>query len=69
MQRKGDREQAGRAGADLSDATRPYHSLTPLGKEAAEKVRVLVDWIEESMPRIAEHWRESGTTRSRKTSA
>ncbi len=31
MQRKGDREQAGRAGADLSDATRPYHSLTPLG--------------------------------------
>ncbi|MFB1117474.1 helix-turn-helix domain-containing protein [Dickeya dadantii] len=45
------------------------YSLTPLGKEAAEKVRVLVDWIEESMPRIAEHWRESGTTRSRKISA
>ncbi|AYH47005.1 MULTISPECIES: helix-turn-helix domain-containing protein [Dickeya] len=45
------------------------YSLTPLGKEAAEKVRVLVDWIEDSMPRIADHWRESGTTRSRKTSA
>ncbi|AIR69097.1 winged helix-turn-helix transcriptional regulator [Dickeya fangzhongdai] len=44
------------------------YSLTPLGKEAAEKVRVLVDWIEDSMPRIADHWRESGTTRSRKTS-
>ncbi|ATZ93370.1 winged helix-turn-helix transcriptional regulator [Dickeya fangzhongdai] len=44
------------------------YSLTPLGKEAAEKVRVLVDWIEGSMPRIAEHWSESGTTRSRKTS-
>ncbi|WKV52271.1 MULTISPECIES: helix-turn-helix domain-containing protein [Dickeya] len=45
------------------------YSLTPLGKEAAEKVRVLVDWIEDSMPRIADHWRESGTTRARKTSA
>ncbi|ATO31859.1 putative HTH-type transcriptional regulator YtcD [Dickeya dianthicola] len=44
------------------------YSLTPLGQEAAEKVQVLVDWIEDSMPRIAEHWSESGTTRSRKTS-
>lgn len=31
MQRKDDRGQAGCAGATLSDATRPYHSLTPLG--------------------------------------
>lgn len=32
------------------------YSLTPLGQEAAKKVRVLVDWIEDSMPRIAEVW-------------
>jgi len=29
------------------------YSLTPLGREAAEKVRVLADWIETSLPRIA----------------
>lgn len=29
------------------------YSLTPLGLEAAEKVRALADWIEESMPRFA----------------
>ncbi|MCX5495565.1 helix-turn-helix domain-containing protein [Kaistia dalseonensis] len=29
------------------------YSLTPLGREAAEKVRSLADWIEISMPRIA----------------
>ncbi|GAB7203215.1 winged helix-turn-helix transcriptional regulator [Dickeya oryzae] len=45
------------------------YSLTPLGKEASEKVRVLVDWIEESMPRITEHWRKSGAQRSLKTPA
>ncbi|MEO8562700.1 MAG: helix-turn-helix domain-containing protein [bacterium] len=28
------------------------YSLTPLGKEAAEKVRALADWIETSLPRI-----------------
>lgn len=32
------------------------YSLTPLGREAAEKVRVLADWIEVSMPRVAAHW-------------
>ena len=32
------------------------YSLTPLGREAAEKVRVLADWIELSLPRIADHW-------------
>jgi len=32
------------------------YRLTPLGVEAAEKVRVLADWIEENMPRIAGHW-------------
>ena len=29
------------------------YSLTPLGREAAERVRGLADWIETSMPRIA----------------
>lgn len=28
------------------------YSLTPLGREAAERVRLLADWIEESLPRI-----------------
>lgn len=32
------------------------YSLTPLGCEAAEKVRALADWIETSLPRIAQHW-------------
>lgn len=33
------------------------YSLTPLGEEAAEKVRILADWIEISLPRIAAHWK------------
>lgn len=28
------------------------YSLTPLGREAAKRVRGLADWIEESLPRI-----------------
>ena len=32
------------------------YSLTPLGREAAEKVRLLADWIEVAMPRIGVHW-------------
>jgi DNA-binding HxlR family transcriptional regulator len=28
------------------------YSLTPLGRECAEKVRLLADWIETSLPRI-----------------
>jgi DNA-binding HxlR family transcriptional regulator len=28
------------------------YSLTPLGREAAEKVRALADWVENSLPRI-----------------
>ncbi|WP_448663629.1 winged helix-turn-helix transcriptional regulator [Sphingomonas sp. CJ20] len=36
------------------------YSLTPLGREAAEKVRVLADWIETSMPRIAAHREKRG---------
>jgi DNA-binding HxlR family transcriptional regulator len=34
------------------------YSLTPLGREAAERVRALADWIETSLPRITETWRE-----------
>jgi DNA-binding HxlR family transcriptional regulator len=34
------------------------YSLTPLGQEAAEKVGVLADWIEVSMPKIAQVWGE-----------
>ncbi len=32
------------------------YSLTPLGREAAERVRALADWIETSLPRIAQGW-------------
>ena len=32
------------------------YSLTPLGREAAARVRALADWIETSLPRIAERW-------------
>lgn len=32
------------------------YTLTPLGEEAAEKVRDLADWIETSLPRISRHW-------------
>lgn len=31
------------------------YSLTEMGSEVAEKVRLLADWIETSMPRIAAH--------------
>lgn len=36
------------------------YSLTPLGLEAAEKVRGLADWIEVNLPRIARHWDTAG---------
>jgi DNA-binding HxlR family transcriptional regulator len=32
------------------------YSLTPLGREAAAHVRTLADWIETSLPRIAQTW-------------
>lgn len=37
---------------------RVEYSLTPLGREAAARVRALADWIETSLPRIAARWRE-----------
>lgn len=36
------------------------YSLTPMGREAAEKVRALADWIETSMPRIGAVWAQKG---------
>lgn len=32
------------------------YNLTPLGEEAAEKVRGLADWVETSLPQIAQGW-------------
>jgi DNA-binding HxlR family transcriptional regulator len=32
------------------------YSLTPLGREAAERVRELADWIEASLPSITQTW-------------
>ena len=34
------------------------YSLTPLGRQAARKVRVLADWIEARVPQIARTWEE-----------
>lgn len=39
------------------------YSLTPLGREAAERVGALADWIETSMPLIARH-RDKSRARS-----
>ena len=41
------------------------YSLTPLGREAAERVRALADWIETSLPRIAQTWDKRAGGRSR----
>lgn len=34
------------------------YSLSPLGREAAERVRELADWIEVNLPRIGSVWAE-----------
>ena len=51
-------EQDGLIERRAFDVVPPHveYSLTPLGAEAAEKVRALADWIETSLPRIAEVW-------------
>jgi len=38
------------------------YTLTPLGREAAEKMRVLADWIESNLPQIVENWDKTGIT-------
>lgn len=40
------------------------YSLTPLGREAAERVRALADWIEINMPRIGAAWAEKSKGRT-----
>nr|WP_211317330.1 helix-turn-helix domain-containing protein [Eoetvoesiella caeni] len=40
------------------------YSLTPLGREAAEKVRGLADWIETSLPRILQAQDSRGQKRT-----
>jgi DNA-binding HxlR family transcriptional regulator len=37
------------------------YSLTPMGREVAERLEVLVDWIEENLPRILAPQEEGGT--------
>lgn len=41
------------------------YRLTSLGREAAEKVRGLTDWIEESLPRILQAQEERGSNMKR----
>jgi|GEM_PF-866766 len=36
------------------------YSLTPMGEEAAEKVRALADWVETAMPRVTKAWQAKG---------
>ncbi|SAI42562.1 transcriptional regulator [Bordetella ansorpii] len=36
------------------------YSLTPLGREAAQRVQGLADWIEANMPAITAHWNAAG---------
>jgi DNA-binding HxlR family transcriptional regulator len=40
------------------------YSLTPLGHEAAERVRELADWIEASLPSITQTWVQGSGGRS-----
>lgn len=49
-------EQDGMVERRAFDVVPPHveYSLTPLGREAAEKVRSLADWIELSLPEIME---------------
>lgn len=51
-------EQDGLVDRVVFDEVPPHveYSLTGLGREAAEKVRELADWIEVNLPRIATVW-------------
>lgn len=40
------------------------YNLTPLGREAAEKVRGLADWIEDNLPRILQAQAEKNQERA-----
>jgi DNA-binding HxlR family transcriptional regulator len=47
-------EQDGMVDRVAHDVVPPHveYSLTPMGREAAEKVRLLADWVEENLPRV-----------------
>ena len=47
-------EQDGMVDRVAFDVVPPHveYSLTLMGREAAEKVRLLADWVEETLPRI-----------------
>lgn len=42
------------------------YTLSPLGRDAAEKVRDLADWIEVNFPQISRHWTMTGKDPGRK---
>jgi len=41
------------------------YSLTPLGRQAAARVRALADWIETSVPRITKTWADADASEAR----
>ena len=43
------------------------YSLTPLGQQAAHKVRALADWIESSIPAVVQHWTNSPAAQPQST--
>ena len=43
---------------------RVEYSLSPLGVEAASRVRVLADWIETNLPEIAVRWEDAEGSRT-----
>lgn len=38
------------------------YNLTPLGQQAAYKVRDLADWIESSIPEVVQHWNNASAS-------
>lgn len=40
---------------------RVEYDLTPLGREAAERMRALADWIETNLPQISSGWDQPST--------
>ncbi|MBO0358058.1 helix-turn-helix transcriptional regulator [Hymenobacter sp. BT186] len=38
------------------------YNLTPLGQQAAHKVRDLADWVESSIPEVVQHWNKASAS-------
>ncbi|WP_022824665.1 winged helix-turn-helix transcriptional regulator [Hymenobacter norwichensis] len=38
------------------------YSLTPLGQQAAHKVRDLADWVESSIPEVMQYWNKASAS-------